>query len=483
MSSHTGHHSTVTVGFIVPFRNTTGLLMKKLFSLVLLLMLLDLQISFSQQVDFAYGYSSALNRHYATINDMELTSDSMLLLTGTAWYLNGPDEYFIIKADLDGNIVTIIRDDTTGSVGEGQIIKELSNGNYLMVNFRTSYGSSYCPSLMFYTSTGNFLFQNFPYIPPIDTFFSPSGLVEIQSNLYLIGHVYCSANGYDSCVIIKTDLDGNVLQINWFPDLFPTQYHGGIITSHGNILIGGMSSDTVFANRKPQLTCIDTTGLILWQQTYNIGSWYSEVDEICELPYGYLLGLNNISTLIKVDTTGSLIWAEPQSSFSNGQIQLNYAGNYLAIGRLGTVIWSDTLGQPLADYSLGISALEATETLILNDKLYIAGKAWVGSGSEGYLIRISDSLLAGISEDAFVKSKIYPNPVCSGSRFNFSIPAEKITSVTLHDLQGKLIIPTMVIHSEATPFIELPTSLQAGTYLISFNLASTKYIYRLVVMN
>ncbi len=458
--------------------------MTKLLSAIVFLILFDNQTSFSQQVDFVNGYSSALNRHYATINDIELTSDSSLLLTGASWYHNGSDDYFIIKTDLDGNIKRIIRDDSTSNgIGEGQMIKELSNGNYLMVDFQSLQGSSDFPKLMFYDSTGNFLFQKIPYLPPLDTIFNPSGLIEIQSNLYLIGHVYCTSNDSNSCIFIKTDLDGNLLQLKWLSDLFPPQYHGGVITSHGNILVGGMSKDSVLVNRKPQLTCIDTTGLILWQQTYNIGSSFSQVDEVCEIPGGYLLGLNESSTLIKADTAGNLIWAEPQSSFWNQQMQLNYAGNYLTTGYLGTVKWCDTLGQALADYSAGVSSLEAVETLTLNNKIYIAGRAYIGYGYEGYLVRISDSLLTRISDDELPNNKIYPNPICPGSKLHFCIPAEKLKSVTLHDVHGKLIISEMFIHSETPSFVEIPKSLPAGTYIITFLEARTKSMYRLIILN
>lgn len=463
--------------------------MKKLFPAVIILILLDFQISFSQQVDFAYGYSGALNRHYASINDVELTGDSSLLLTGTSWYHNGIEEYFIIKADLDGNIHKIIRDDSTSmGYGEGQIIKELSNGNYLMIEFSSLQGHSSFPKLMFYDSTGNFLFQKTPYIPPdvtvpIDSVFMPSGLVEIQSRLYLIGQVFSASSASYSGIFLKTDLDGNLLQLNWLPDLWPARYHGGIITSHENIMVGGRSIDSVSANNKPKLACIDTSGMIEWQQTYNIGSTLSEVDEICEVPGGYLLAVSDASTLIKVDTAGYLIWAEPQSLFWNEQMQLNYSENYLTTGYSGTVKWCDTLGQLIGSYSVGVSSLEATETFILNDKIYITGRAYIGSGYEGYLVRISDSLLTSISEERHPNSKIYPNPIYAGTRLYFSISPEKITSVTLHDGDGKLLRPSMVSKANTNPFIDIPESLQAGTYLITINYALTKFVYRLVVIN
>ena len=456
--------------------------MKKLLPAVIFLIFTDCQIAFSQQVDFVNGYAGRLNRFYATINDMEFTSDSSILLTGTAWYPNGPDEYFIIKADLEGNVEKIIRDDSTGSgVGEGQIIKEVSNGNYLMVDFRRLQGSSVCPKLMFYDSSGNFLFQKVPYAASPDTVFQPAGLVEIQSSLYLIGQVYSSSNAYSNGIVVKTDLEGNFLQLNWLPDTFITQFHGGVLASHGNILIGGFSSDSIALDRKPQLTCIDTSGLVLWQQTYNIGSHYFGVDEVCEVPGGYLLGVNSI-WLMKVDTAGNLIWDVPQS-FLGQQMQINYSGNYLLTGQSGTVKWCDTLGMSFADYSVGVAGLEAVETIIWNNKIYIAGRSYVGSGYEGILVRISDSLLTQIGDINFPNSKIYPNPVCSGTRLYLSGSIEKITSVTLHDMEGNLLFPARVMHADTTPFIDIPQSLRAGTYLITINNTLTKSIYRLVVVN
>lgn len=463
--------------------------MTKLFSTILFLILVNHHFSFSQQVDFTNGYSSALNRHYATIDDMVLTNDSSLLLSGSAWYHNGIEEYFIIKADLDGNIKKIIRNDTTSDGwGEGQIIKELSNGNYLMLDFHGLLGGSDQLRYMFFDTTGHFLFQKNPYAAtnitsPYDTIFRPTGLVEIQSSLYLIGREYCSSTAYDIGILIKTDLDGNVLQINQLPSVVPSQYHGAVMASHKNILIGGVLLDSVLVNRKPQFTCIDTTGNIVWQQAYNIGSTNSNVDEVCEIPGGYLLAINYASYILKVDSVGNLIWAEPQFMFSNNQMQLNYSKNYLTTGYLGTVNWSDTLGQSLTSYSASFPSLETAETIILNNNIYIAGRSYIGSGYEGYLIRISDSLLTGISEKNFPKSNIYPNPIHPGSRLYFSILTDKITSAALHTVAGNLLIPSMVIHSETTPFIDIPQSVHAGTYIITLQIASKKYMYRLVVVD
>ena len=164
-------------------------------------------------------------------------------------------------------------------------------------------------------------------------------------------------------------------------------------------------------------------------------------------------------------------------------MQLNYTGNYIITGYLGTVKWSDTLGQPIASYTAGVSSLEAVETIILNDKLYIAGKAYIGSGYEGYLLRISDSLLTGIREESLPNNKIYPNPICTGSKLHFSIPAEKLKSVTLQDVHGNLFISEMFIHLETPSFVEIPKSLPAGTYIITFLEARTKSMYRLIVLN
>lgn len=125
-------------------------------------------------------------------------------------------------------------------------------------------------------------------------------------------------------------------------------------------------------------------------------------------------------------------------------------------------------------------------------KIYAAGNAVNNNGnSAGDAVSTSTLALtastgASVSENVsqFASINIYPNPIKSDFKFNYSLMESGVVRVALYDLQGKEIaefVNENQINGLHTVNASIPADLSKGVYMMKFTLNGQPAAQRLVI--
>ncbi len=441
--------------------------------------------SSAQLPDFIYPYD--LSRHFSSVNDMTLTSDSSILITGGAWYHNGPEDYFVIKTDLEGQIKWSVFNSTSSIFGAGKIIHEISGNRYVMVKqSEYTYPFDY-PIIMAFDTIGMLLWQFMPFAST-DTHLVISDFLEIQNQLYFVGY-FCNrppVQFFRKGVIFKTDLNGSILQIIHLPGIIPPVTKNGILASENHIIIGGSTDDTITANILPQLTLIDTNGLVIWQHSYSTGNTNASSEDVFPTPGGYILLSTsfNLMDIIKVDSTGNFQWSARHNFVHYPRYyHLSYHENIMMCGMDCSISRFDSVGQIVFTSPSFFQGFEPVKMKFHNSKIYLAGSKYIGTGTKGYIIRLNDSLLTNLTSPEFLLEKIFPNPVRTGALLylgNFISYAEEISLISI---DGKTTVKDIELKGRSSHDLHftVPHNIMPGIYIVSFRKGEIRYSKRIVV--
>ncbi len=455
------------------------------FLLVCLLTIGDIS-SNGQQLGFLkYFY---FNNTLSYAEDLIVTQDSALVLTGKAWKPSHLGNYYILKCDLDGDTIWY-REGTlydplnpfSTSDNFGYFVKELQNGSYVVGGIIE--GTVLSMYIIGYSQSGIKEFEKTYSISGYS--FYPETMTQIDSSLFFFGRK-CDSVCAD--VFFKTTLKGDSLSLiesnNYNIGFHPK---ASVKNSLFDIITAGNNFDSILGINQPSLKIIDTTGIISDEYVFP-----GTVDDIALSVQwtidSMLLITTNEGKLVKAEPTGAEIWSIQLPGFNDfcETIIVN-AHQYLIITEFITFTWIDSAGVQLDynNYYPGFNGYNSG-AIVLNDKIYITGSDQNPGpplSSSTFLMQILDSNLTNTNNLSLYNSDyIFPNIISDRNECHFKIETTKrLKSVSMYNNLGT-IVSTNELCANCTEFYIDCNKIYPGHYIMKISYHNGDYSFHKILL-
>ncbi|MEO8151207.1 MAG: T9SS type A sorting domain-containing protein [Bacteroidia bacterium] len=447
----------------------------------------------AQTITFTKYYDFQLEEFF---NVLELSDG--YLMTASSGSTISTLRTLIIKTDFNGDTVWIKQYGDTLQRYEISGLLKTSDGNYITGSRLRSYTLfKQCIYLLKFDNNGDTLWAKTIFAPGSDQYFGLF-LTECSDKGFLIAGQQTDSLATDGNVFItKTDSLGNE---EWTKNFGGANYDAALssvqLTDQGFLTLGWTRSYGL-GSRDLYLIKTDSIGNFKWQKTYGT-AYLDGATGITKTADGnYLLsGYKGISStqeirswLIKIDTSGTIIW---QKTYLNSDSEIWWAhelqnNTIIAVGALegnngivnAWVVKTDSFGNQLWDRSFG----SYNDHCCFRDVIQTSdsGFACVGfaykgpNGNEdGWLIKL-DSLgcdsfgcatYTEVNEVNYNSEfSVYPNPVNDFLTIRFSYSLFSVCDITVYNMLGEQVYATrtFVQKQTAVPVSQLPP----GMYFLS----------------
>lgn len=269
----------------------------------------------------------------------ELSDGNLIMVGSSRSYTVGGNDVWIIKIDRNGNIIW--QKNIGGNLHDiAYSVSTLNNGNILIIGKTASFGSGVSDLwILIIDNDGNIISQN--------TFGGDKddwGKFSISTNqdYLVIGSTASFGAGSSDIWIIKFDNDGNILWQKTFGGTGSDEANFGIATTDGNYLIIGRTDSYGASNFNFIAIKFDLNGNILWQKIIG-GNYLDEANSLIEVNDGYIIAGRTNSYgagdsdiwLTKLDLNGNNLWQKAIGGTGNdwaSSIMVNDYGEILVTG-------------------------------------------------------------------------------------------------------------------------------------------------------
>ncbi|MFN5183500.1 MAG: hypothetical protein ACK5D5_10825, partial [Bacteroidota bacterium] len=254
---------------------------------------------------------------------LETNGGNFLIVGYTLSYGAGSNDVYLIKIDINGNLLW---SKTYGGIGddEGKDIIPTSDGNYVITGRSNSPGNQYYDAfLMKIDPLGNIIWEkNYG-----GSLYETSRSVKecLDGGYILTGQTLSYGSGGGDVYLIKTDSNGNLVWSKTF---------GGSSIDDGNVVLENPDKTIMIAAETESygggamdvwLLKTDSLGNLLWSQTY--GGTDKDVSKTMRMTSDgkYLIGaisrsfgwINPDMWLLKIDTNGTTLWTRHFGSWDH----------------------------------------------------------------------------------------------------------------------------------------------------------------------
>jgi hypothetical protein len=222
----------------------------------------------------------------------------------------------LVKTDVDGNLLW---NQTYSGIGQAitDAIVQASDSGYAMTGYTYSLADQTGGLAAWVVKTdfsGN-LEWNKTY-PELGTAIGYSIIQTSDGGYAFAGVTNSIGNGGKEAWLAKTDNNGNLQWNKTYGGVGDDQMFAVIQTSDGGYALGGDTSQTPGGATQLWLVKTDSTGIMLWNQTYNIAENQFMSTLVKTSDGGYALtGTTQTATgddyaLVKTDSAGTLLWSK-----------------------------------------------------------------------------------------------------------------------------------------------------------------------------
>jgi len=247
--------------------------------------------------------------------DIKVSSDGGFISTGfTHSFGSGGQDVYVIKFDVDGNKEW---DKTYGGATDDRgysITQTLDNG-YVICGVATSFSGNGDIYVVKIDSLGNLEWENTYGGPDEEDSYK---ILQLADSSYMISGITRSyGSGIRDIYLIKIDNTGNLIFSKTYGGNFSDWCNDFILTSTNELIIAGKTMSYGSGSTDAYLIKLDINGNVIWSKVYGLAS-DDDFRSIIEISSGeYVIGGFTGSSgagqgdawLVKVDTTGSLIWS------------------------------------------------------------------------------------------------------------------------------------------------------------------------------
>lgn len=402
---------------------------------------------------------------------------------------------YLVKTDSHGNPIWKKQYDI--SIGGFECfydLIELPDSNYLVTGVYTNTVTNDDDGFLAKIDIGGNIIWLQKYMHPDDDEITAMRLTP-DGKVILVGYTFSSGT-YSDVLLIKTDLNGNLIWRKRFGNAFAEKYYSiEIIKNNTEYLLGGdygyYSSGNPYFDMSLMRT--DTAGNIIWQQQYGISQNESGKCAIPTLDSGYAIcGMyNDTGSVLKTDKNGVVQWIKKFSQqqgtlYSIKQLQdssyviiksdidtqnANRTGFLTKADKNGNVLWERIYPHPtsgISNYFFGFNTT-ADKGFIITGQYNHVGQPfknlWLVKTDSLGCDSVTCSYLTGIEEQNKNTQtiKLIPNP----NDGNFTLLMNKEVqnlSLVVYDVTGKEVCSNSISN---TNNIQLNcTDLKNGIYIV-----------------
>ena len=434
-------------------------------------------------------FGGAMDNEYGFC--VQQTSDSGYVISGVASSFDDvAGDIYLIKLNASGD-TNWTR--TYGGIGVewGNSVQQTTDGGYIMAGQTPAFGAGGFDAYLVKTdASGNISWTKTIGSPGLEIAYA---IQQTADGGYIVtGQVDSDGAGFGDFYLIKTNHLGDV---EWTKAYGVSGEESGVSvrqTTDGGYIIGGSSEDTGTLGKDMCLIKTNSTGNILWANTYG-GDFIDECYDVIQTnDEGYIMCGKSFSFssagdydvyIVKVNNQGAVLWSKTfGASGSGSQNEIGYSIQQTQDG--GFII----AGESLMGFGVGLMNVyliktdsfgnsgcnqgnPATATSIYSPQVFDPTTLTSTGGNVSFPATIVNagttqtnlcgtftSLDADISENSI---QIYPNPVCGNASITIHSKSTNL-SIKLYNSIGQ-----MVYSSPAYS----PTS---GTNTISLDLSDLK---------
>jgi hypothetical protein len=271
--------------------------------------------------------------------------------------------------------------------------------------------------------------------------YSSEGIMLSENSFFLSTDRRINTGGgnfdYDVCTV-KTDSAGIAQWDSVYHDNFQNGCQGIILSQAGHLLTFGETEIFQFSPFDYLLFATDTSGNLLWRQTFGG------------------VGINAIFDLIE-DPNGDLVGTGYGNSLSSGVDPIN-----------AVILKTDPFGNLLWQYEYGFSGIDIGYAIqhAPGGGYFIAGRATTPDDEDFYLIKTDQNGMTGIHETIASPVKelqVYPNPASE----QFSLRSESgFSALRISEISGKTVFTRNVFNPPGAICSVPVTGLPGGIYLV-----------------
>jgi hypothetical protein len=225
---------------------------------------------------------------------------------------------YLVKTNSLGNVIWKKQYDVSigGSYDSFIDLVELPDSNYLVTGITTNTLTNDDDGFLAKIDTGGNIVWLQKYIHPDDDEITAMRLTP-DGKVIILGYTFSSGT-YSDVLLIKTDLNGNLIWRKRFGNTFDEMYRSiEIIKNNTEYLLGGDYGYYNTGNPYYDMSLMrtDTAGNIIWQQQYGISPNESGKCAIPTLDSGYAIcGMyNDTGVVLKTNKNGVVQWIKKYS--------------------------------------------------------------------------------------------------------------------------------------------------------------------------
>lgn len=420
------------------------------------------------------------------------TNDGGYIITGNTMPFYGSDyNVCLIKTDTNGNLLWL---QTYGGPDDdySYSVKQTTDGGYITVGFTNSYGAGLYDIYLVKTDVNGGLLWTKTFGGASNDY-GYSVCQTADGGYIVVG----STNGFggplsESVYLIKTNENGTLLWSKTFGGVSATVFSGSDIlqTIDGGYLIGGLTYECSAGGTDILLIKTDLNGNVLWEKTY--GGIYDELNCVVGqcIDGGYIVSGtsgNRDYYLIKTDTAGSIIWSKTYGGTPIDVTNNEYCSDVEQTIDSGYVLIGSSDNFSLAQYDNDIYLVKTDANGIsdCNQTNYLTTEAFCFSpvnspatisSSGGSMSTYSPLVSGGVNitnlcgavsiNDYNLEDKnisIFPATLHNGEFIYVKQKIENTLSYQIIDLNGKMV-EYKALANNSIPI----NSLSAGMYIIQF---------------
>lgn len=382
-------------------------------------------------------------------------------------------------------------------------VVELPDSNYLLLGITTNTITNDDDVFLCKIDTAGNLLWFKKYMHPDD---DESNAFKLTSDgkVIILGYAFSSGT-YSDVLLIKTDLNGNLIWRKRFGNIYDEKYYSiEIIKNNTEYLLGGDYGYYNTGNPYYDMSLMrtDTTGNILWQQQYGISPDESGKCAIPTLDSGYAIcGMyNDTGVVLKTNKNGVVQWIkkfslEPSSViYQLKQLQdssyvmiksdidwqnTNRTGSLMKADKNGNLLWQRIYPHPtsgISNYFFGFNTT-ADKGFIMTGQYNRIGQPYqnmwlVKTDSLGCDSVSCSYLVTGAKETHLANTGnlvLYPNPNSGSFKIHIweSENTEGLVSVSITNLIGQTVF-NQILNKTSNSEIEIKEgNLCKGIYIVS----------------
>ena len=433
-------------------------------------------------------------------NVLELNTHEYLSCGTTSGFMINYNAAYLVKTTAIGNLIWKKQYDfSINGFDCFYDLIELPDSNYLLVGTTTNtISNDYDVILAKIDTAGSLLWQKTFVHPDYDQ--AAKFKLTSDGKIIIVGRAE-SIGVYNDVLLIKTDLNGNLIWRKRFGNTFDEKYYSiEILKNNTEYLLGGdygyFSSGNPYFDMSLMRT--DTAGNIIWQQQYGISPNESGKCAIPTLDSGYAIcGMyNDTGVVLKTNKFGVVQWIKKFSQeqgtiYSLKQLQdssyvmiksdidwqnINRTGYLVKADKNGNQLWQRVYPHPtssISNYFFGFSTT-ADKGFIMTGQYNHIGQPyqnmWLVKTDSLGCDSVSCSYVTGVNETQSGNTGnflLFPNPNKGSFKIQLKeINYENLIIVTITNLLGQMVLTQSINISNDIIDIQ-DEKLLPGVYIVT----------------